>query len=228
MNDIKRTNHIQALPVLYSLRNCPYAIRARLAIYKAKQQVILRDVILSNKPAQMHNASPKGSVPVLVISESLVIDESLEIMLWALQKNDPENLLHSQYANALTEMLALINRFDSEFKAYLEQYKCAKRYQEDNISQCRAACETYIKALELRLTQQDFLFSEKESLVDTALLPFIRQFARVERQWYLQAPYPHLRDWLNRYLQSPMFTKVMAKTPLWKEGNATVTCAVHQ
>jgi len=242
-----------ALPILYSLRNCPYAMRARIAIFKSQQPVLLRDVVLTNKPAEMILASAKATVPILVLEEqgniesdikgevegensnekpaatkNKVIDESFDIMLWALNRADPDNLLHRADVNdvdsndTLSEMVTLITDFDVEFKVRLEAYKCAKRYHENTLSDCRQACEQYIQLLETRLTQHDYLFSTRESLADIALLPFIRQFARIERQWYLQSPYPKLQKWLNRYLQSPMFTKVMAKHPLWLESNEEV------
>lgn len=211
------------LPILYSLRNCPYAMRARIALFKAKQQISLREVVLSNKPAEMLLASAKGEVPILVLGEELVsstvIDESVAIMLWALTTNDPDDLLHKHDLTALPNMLKLIAQFDDEFKACLNAYKCAKRYREDNITECRQACEVYIQELENRLAttkaKQPFIMSAQESLADIALLPFIRQFAKVERQWYLQSPYLRVRQWLNQYLQSTMFTKVMAKHDLW-------------
>jgi glutathione S-transferase len=211
----KKTNGTSSLPILYSLRNCPYAMRARLAIFKAKQTVLLRDLVLSNKPAEMISVSPKGTVPVLVLSNGTVIEESLEVMLWVLQETDPADLLDCQQEGALSAMLLLINEFDNDFKTCLEAYKCAKRYQEDNVAECRAVCQQYIQQLEQRLTAHSFLMSDKESLADIALIPFIRQFARIERQWYLQSPYPMVRQWLNSYLQSSVFTKVMAKHPLW-------------
>ncbi len=206
------------LPILYSLRNCPYAMRARIAIFKAKQTVLLRDIVLSNKPEEMIVASPKATVPVVVLSNGKVLEESLDVMLWALNETDPDNLLCSQSETALPEMLKLIETFDHEFKTCLEQYKCAKRYRENNISECRDVCEQFIRTLEHRLKRHAFIMSDTESLADIALLPFIRQFARVERQWYLQSPYPKVRQWLNHYLQSPMFTKVMAKYPLWTDN----------
>lgn len=219
----------KALPVLYSLRNCPYAMRARLAIFKSTQQIELRDIVLSNKPEEMLAASPKGTVPVLVLEQgkgvAIVVDESLDIMLWALNESDPSDLLHKRLENGnsnnLEEMLSLINIFDSEFKSSLEKYRCAKRYHEDNLLEHRHACEIYLHGIEKRLNRHSFIFSEKESLADIALVPFIRQFARVERQWYLQAPYPKLRQWLNNYLQSVMFSKVMTKYPLWLDTNET-------
>ncbi|MDN4503409.1 glutathione S-transferase [Alteromonadaceae bacterium BrNp21-10] len=213
------------LPILYSLRNCPYAMRARLAIYQSKQAVALRDVVLTNKPADMLIASPKGTVPILLLPSGEVIDESLDIMLWALHQSDPNNLLRpttvnshvaeSEPAATQADMLSLIEHFDQQFKIALEAYKCAKRYHETNLQECRQACEVFIQNLELRLSQHSYLMDNQESVADIALLPFIRQFAKVERQWYLQSPYPNLKRWLNQYLQSAMFTKVMAKHPLW-------------
>lgn len=221
-NDNIKANEISALPILYSLRNCPYAMRARLAIYKTKQPVLLRDLVLSNKPAEMLIASPKGTVPVVVLNDGEVIEESLDVMLWALQTSDPENLLYNENQAALPQMLSIINEFDNDFKASLEAYKCAKRYQENNVVECRLACEQFIERLELRLINTQYLMSDKESLLDIALMPFIRQFARVERQWYLQSPYPKVRQWLNSYLQSALFTKVMAKHPLWADRQENV------
>jgi glutathione S-transferase len=212
-----------SLPILYSLRNCPYAMRARIALFKAQLQISLREVVLSNKPKEMLTASEKGEVPVLVMGDesasSIVIEESLEVMLWALAKSDPDNLLYLHDPHALPNMLKLITQFDNKFKACLNTYKCAKRYRENNITECRQACEIYIQQLENRLAdsscQTPFIMSDQESLVDIALLPFVRQFAKVERQWYLKSPYPKVRLWLNRYLQSIMFTKVMAKHNVW-------------
>jgi len=229
-NKSKISNEVEMLPLLYSLRNCPYAMRARVAIFKAKQTVLLRDIVLSNKPIDMVTASPKGTVPVLVLSNGIVIEESLEVMLWAFAQSDPNDLLHRHIderfeknkGNTLINMLELINEFDRDFKNCLEQYKCAKRYKEGNIEQCREACEFYLQKLEQRLTHHLYLFSDKESLADIALLPFIRQFAKIERQWYLQSPYPMVRKWLGNYLQSPMFTKVMAKYPLWLDNHEIV------
>jgi glutathione S-transferase len=215
-------NTDSTLPVLYSLRNCPYAMRARVAIFKAQQIVILRDIVLSNKPKEMITASSKATVPVLVLANGTVVEESLAIMLWALNETDPDDLLQSQNEHELSVMLNLIKSFDHDFKVCLEQYKCAKRYRESNIIECRVECEQFIQTLESRLNRHSFLISNTESLADIALLPFIRQFARIERQWYLQSPYPKVRQWLNNYLQSPMFTKVMAKYPLWLDDHEVV------
>ncbi|MCL1127234.1 glutathione S-transferase [Shewanella surugensis] len=211
-----------ALPVLYSLRNCPYAMRARLAIYASGQQVHLRDLVLSNKPAEMLSISAKGTVPVLITTDNLVIDESLSVMLWAFSQTDPDDYLNKTLPNALADMLSLIGLFDNEFKGHLEQYRCAKRYHEPSLIEERQQCERYLADLEWRLSQHQFLMSETPSLVDVALVPFIRQFARVERQWYLHSPYPKLRQWLKTYLQSRMFSKVMAQHPMWLDTKEDV------
>ena len=205
-------------PILYSLQHCPYAMRARMGILLAKQPVILRAIVLKSKPEEMLKLSSKGTVPVLVIDQSTVIDESLDIMLWALSQTDPDNLLYKENTKALAEMLSLINRFDNEFKQYLENYKCAKRYHESSIIDDRKQCETFIVELEQRLTQHKFIIGETLSLADYAILPFIRQFARVERQWYLQSPYPNLQQWLKTHLQSRVFSKAMTKFPLWLDS----------
>ncbi|WP_372880572.1 glutathione S-transferase [Psychromonas sp.] len=210
------------LPVLYSLRHCPYAMRARIAIFKSKQPVLLREIKLSNKPPEMLALSSKGTVPLLVISTSEVIVESLDIMLYILSANDPHDLLEKQQPQALTDMLLFIKRFDTQFSAALDTYKCAKRYRESNLMACRQACEIYIQELEQQLSKHQFLMSEKESLVDIALMPFIRQFSKVERQWYQQSPYPLVRAWLTQYLQSRMFTKVMAQYPIWVECHQAI------
>jgi glutathione S-transferase len=197
-------------------------MRARIGIHKAQLQIDLREVNLKQKPVEMLAASAKGTVPILVLDNEqqppTVIDESLDVMLWALTNNDPDNLLHSHDQSALPNMLKLIAQFDNEFKACLNAYKAAKRYREDNVIECRQACEVFIQELENRLIESSFLMSAQESLADIALVPFIRQFAKVERQWYLQSPYPRVRQWLNCYLQSGMFTKVMAKHEFWVGG----------
>lgn len=213
---------LSKLPVLYSLQHCPYAMRARIAIFRSKQAVLIRAIKLNNKPPEMLALSTKGTVPMLVLSDGTVIEESLDIMLQVLKDSDPDHLLTAQGQLPLTEIITIIEEFEQHFFVAVEAYKCAKRYQETNIVECRQACEVYLQKLEDRLSKHAFLTSEREGLLDIALMPFVRQFSKVERQWYQQSPYPKLRAWLNSYLQSPMFTKVMAKHELWVDGHRDI------
>ena len=209
------------LPILYSLQHCPYAMRARFGIVKAQQQVMLRAVTTKNKPEEMLAASPKGTIPVLILPDSRVIDESLDIMVWALQQNDPKDLLHKDSTNDLPAMIDLIMRNDQEFKPQLEIYKKSKRFHQPTEMDERQKCEVFIVELEQRLaikgqaTGGGYFVGQKPGVVDYALLPFVRQFSRVNRPWFLQAPYPNLRAWLDRHVQSRDYAKAMAKYPLW-------------
>jgi len=209
-------------PILYSLRQCPYAMRARLGLLLAQQSVILRDIVMTSIPDEMFAASAKGEVPVLVFDDGKVIDESLDIMLWALKENDPRNLLYSQNETMLSNMLALIERSDHEFVEALNKYKAASRYHDDNLDEYRQLCEPFIKNLEHKLTKHNFIMGEQASLVDYAILPFIRQFSRVDKKWYQQAPYPKLRAWLERHYQNPIFSKAMKKYPQWLETKEVI------
>jgi glutathione S-transferase len=219
-----------ALPILYSLQNCPYAMRARLAILLAEQAVYLRPIVMKNKPEEMLALSPKGTVPVLVLSDSnhpesannQVIDESLDIMLWALHRNDPQDLLYASKPDALAEMLQVIEQNDRQFKPDLERYKDAKRYHHEDLEACRLKCEPFVQSLEQRLTQHTCLMGATPSLLDYALLPFVRQFSKVNRQLYLNGPYTHLQAWLNQHLQSRLFSKAMFKHPLWLDTQQNV------
>jgi len=195
-------------------------MRARLAILMSQQSVFIRAIVMTNKPAEMLALSPKGTVPVLVLGtepSTQVIDESLDIMLWALKLSDPNNLLYAEDAKALPEMLAIINENDQQFKPNLERYKRAKRFHGDDEEACRLQCEPFIQALEQRLSQHPFLMGSTPSLLDFALLPFVRQFSRVNRQLYRHGPYTHLQSWLKHHLQSQLFSKAMLKYPLWLE-----------
>lgn len=209
------------LPILYSLQHCPYAMRARLGILLAQQSVLIRAVVTKNKPAEMLAISPKGTVPVLIVDNVTIIDESIDIMLWALKLNDPQNLLQAEDSSRLDAMQEFIWRNDKEFKPNLEVYKLARRFHKESEVTDRQRCEVFVAELERKLESGHYFMGDQASLADYALLPFVRQFARVDRKWYLQAPYPKLRDWLNRHLQMPLYTKAMAKYPLWLESHET-------
>jgi len=196
-----------------------------MGLLMAQQQVMLRAVTTKNKPEEMLAVSPKGTIPVLVLhnsssdQESIVIDESLDIMIWALQQNDPEDLLHKDKPSDFPAMVDLIQRNDKEFKPQLEIYKKAKRFHLDTEIKERQKCEVFITELEQRLSSGYFIGQKEPSLIDYALLPFVRQFSRVNRPWFIQAPYPNLRTWLNGHLQSRLYAKAMAKFPLWLDSH---------
>ncbi|MFT6386970.1 MAG: glutathione S-transferase [Cellvibrionaceae bacterium] len=202
-------------------------MRARLGILLAQQSVLIRAVVTKNKPTEMLAISPKGTVPILIINhaecsdvrhqKATIIDESIDIMLWALTLNDPQNLLRAEDPRHLESMLELIRKNDKKFKPKLEVYKLAKRFHKESEVKDRQSCEGFIAELENKLETSHYLMGDQASLADYALLPFVRQFARVDRKWYLQSSYPKCRGWLNRHLQMPLYTKAMAKYPLWLE-----------
>lgn len=211
------------LPILYSLQHCPYAMRARLGLLMAQQQVMLRAITMKNKPEEMLTQSPKGTVPVLILPDDTVIDESLDIMIWALQQNDPDDLLHKDHPEDLRAALELIHFNDKQFKPQLEIYKKAKRFRLENVIEERQKCEVFIADLEQRLTTNGFFIGQKPGLIDYALLPFVRQFSRVNRAWFVQAPYPKLREWLEQHMQSQLYGKAMAKFPFWLDAHEDCT-----
>ncbi|HCH61866.1 MAG: hypothetical protein CL927_03900 [Deltaproteobacteria bacterium] len=202
------------LPILYSFRRCPYAMRARMALRAAAIPVEIREVVLRDKPPHMLELSPKGTVPVLWLSDNTVIDESRDIMMWALQRKDPE-AWWPNHPDALRDALALIDRNDHEFKHHLDRYKYATRYEGAVAVEHRTAAEAFFANLEQRLSEKPFLSGLSRGFLDAAIMPFVRQFANTDRSWFDAAPYPHLQAWLAQELASPSFTEVMTKYPQW-------------
>jgi glutathione S-transferase len=198
-----------SLPILYSFRRCPYAIRARLAIAYAQIPVEIREVQLKHKPEHMLAISPKGTVPVLQLLDGKVIDESLDIMSWALAQNDPEHWLDTD-----EDAERLIQWNDGGFKYYLDRYKYADRYPEFPESYYRSQGEKFLAELESKLSQNLYLGGSHFSIVDAALFPFIRQFAAVDNQWFVFSDYQCLNKWLNSLLASDLFASVMVKYPV--------------
>jgi glutathione S-transferase len=209
------------LPILYSLQHCPYAMRARFGLLMAQQHVMLRAIVMKNKPLEMLAVSPKGTVPVLILTDNSIVDESLDIMIWALRRNDPEDLLHKDSPNDLAAMIELIKRNDKEFKPQLEIYKKSKRFRTGTEIEERKKCEVFIAELEKMLAEKarggNFI-GHKPGLIDYALLPFVRQFSRVNKAWFNEAPYPLLHAWVKGQMQSRLYAKAMAKYPLWLDG----------
>ncbi|UDI90628.1 glutathione S-transferase [Pseudomonas sp. IAC-BECa141] len=191
---------------LYSFRRCPYAMRARMALRYSGVPVDIVEVSLKAKPAAMLAISPKGTVPVLD-ANGQVIDESLEIMRWALAQHDPDDWL----LNGDSRIAELIETNDQVFKVHLNRYKYAERYPEQPMEVYRAEGAFFLQRLDELLEGRDYLLAGHPSLADIALLPFVRQFAHVDRDWFAQTPYVRLQAWLQRFLESELFTDIMKK-----------------
>ena len=202
------------LPILYTFRRCPYAMRARAALIQSSIPFELREVVLRAKPAAMLTASPKGSVPVLVLPDGRVIEQSWDIMLWALRHNDAQNWL-GEHEDNLPAALPLVLENDTTFKRALDCYKYPERHLDQPQHFYRAQGEVFLQQLEARLNITAFLLGKEMSIADAALLPFVRQFAAVDAAWFPSAPYPKLRDWLDRFTTSELFAQVMQKFPVW-------------
>ncbi|MBJ2220328.1 MULTISPECIES: glutathione S-transferase [Pseudomonas] len=192
--------------LLYSFRRCPYAMRARLALRYSGVPVQIVEVSLKAKPAEMLVLSPKGTVPVLSV-EGRVIEQSLEIMQWALTQHDPEDWL----LQGDPTVYALITENDQVFKHHLNRYKYPERFPEQPMEAYRAEGEVFLRKLEALLAEREYLLADHLSLADAALVPFVRQFAHVDREWFAGTPYYRLQAWLQRFLESPLFIAVMAK-----------------
>ncbi|MEI7049271.1 Glutathione S-transferase [Pseudomonas sp. LAMO17WK12:I6] len=191
---------------LYSFRRCPYAMRARMALRYSGVPVEIVEVSLKAKPAAMLAISPKGTVPVLD-ADGQVIDESLEIMRWALAQHDPDDWL----LGGDSRIAGVIEANDQGFKVHLNRYKYAERYPEQPMEVYRAEGALFLQRLDGLLEGRDYLLSDHLSLADVALLPFVRQFAHVDREWFAQTPYVRLQAWLQGFLESELFTAIMKK-----------------
>lgn len=252
---------MQTFPILYSFRRCPYAMRARLAIAVSGVACELREVVLRNKPQALLDASPKGTVPVLVGVDGAILHESLDIMLWALQQNDPDGWLAPE-EHDLTAMLALIAECDGAFKFHLDRYKYPQRHARANgadprnISSSNADGDAsnsasnnsdgvedgsvnndsdnvgvntnadrdqgalWLSGLNSTLEHDRFLFGQRVSLADMAIVPFVRQFAHTDLVWFQAMPWPQLQLWLQRLLALDLFGGVMEKYAPWEPGAA--------
>lgn len=210
----------QPRPILYSFRRCPYAMRARMAIAASGIECRLREVVLRDKPDEMLDASPKGTVPVVVQEDGSVIEESLDVMAWALAQNDAENWL-SPETGTRAEMDALITESDGPFKSALDRYKYPNRYEIESIirEQQREFGRQFLTKLNARLDGQSQLFGTRVSYADIAIFPFIRQFANTDRDWFDALDLPHLQTWLADHLDSARFRQIMPKFAQWKTGD---------
>ncbi|KJE37067.1 glutathione S-transferase [Thalassospira sp. HJ] len=211
----------QSRPVLYSFRRCPYAMRARIALLAAGIDVELREVVLRDKPRSMIEASPKATVPVMILPDGSVIDESLEIMVWALAENDPLEWLTPE-SGTLDDMLALIAQNDGPFKHHLDRYKYFNRYEDADPDEHRRDAEKILNRLDGRLAVGKYLFGSRPALADFAIAPFIRQFANTDKEAFDAMPFVHLQRWLDDFLASSFFEQAMTKYDQWHEGDTPV------
>lgn len=195
------------LPILYSFRRCPYAMRARMALLASRVGYEHREILLRDKPAAMLAASAKGTVPVLALPNGCVIDESIDIMHWALAQADPEDWRVRSDAT-------LITQFDGAFKHHLDRYKYAGRYDADPATH-RAAGLAMLDELDVRLADQPYLSGERRGLSDIATFPFVRQFRGVDSAWFDGQPIAAVHRWLAALVGSELFARAMVKVAVW-------------
>lgn len=198
-----------AEPVLYSFRRCPYAMRARMALSISGAEYEHREVVLRDKPPQMLEVSPKGTVPVLVTEDGAVLEESLDIMRWALGKNDPEGWLERDDSDLLAAN-------DGPFKHHLDRYKYSTRYDDVDPEEHGQKALDHLRTLEERLANSPYLGGEKRGFADIAIFPFIRQFANADREWFDAQDLPNVQRWLGELVNSELFTGIMAKHDQWQ------------
>lgn len=187
-------------------------MRARLAIAVSGVTVELREIKLSAKPAALLEASPKGTVPVVVLPDGGVLEQSLDVMAWVLGVHDPEQWLERMDPE-------LVNENDGPFKHALDRYKYPERHESDAMVH-RAAGLGFLEKLDARLACQPQLCGARRGLADMAIMPFVRQFAAVDRAWFADLPLPHLQRWLAAHLEDSLFGAVMVRHAPWREGDA--------
>jgi len=203
------------LPILYSFRRCPYAMRARMAVAVSGVHVELREVVLRDKPADMLEASPKGTVPVLVLCDDEVLEQSLDIMRWALVQSDPKGWLAHDDQN-------LVLATDGPFKQALDRYKYPHRYGLTDGTAHRDAALAHLGDLNDRLATAPYLGGVQPAFTDIALFPFVRQFAATDAAWFAALPLPALQSWLDALVGSDLFAAIMHRYPQWKAGDMPV------
>ncbi|MCW1956629.1 MAG: glutathione S-transferase [Roseobacter sp.] len=201
-------------PVLWSFRRCPYAMRARLGLAAAGQPVHLREILLRDKPAAFLAASKSATVPCLDLGTEQ-IDESLDIMLWALAQNDPEALLDMPPLGH-----ELIAECDGPFKQALDRSKYATRYPDSDPQDARSKASAFIAKLEAQIGAGPWLFGTAPKLADLAILPFVRQFAHIDQTWFAAQPWPAVQGWLAAFKAAPRFAAIMQKYPPWQPPEA--------
>ncbi len=203
------------IPILYSYRRCPYAIRARMALRYSQIDVEIREISLRNKPSHMVEVSPKGTVPVLVLTDGKVIEQSLDIIDWAFSQSDPSDLRLTCCPDKRKKADDLITENDGYFKSALDRYKYADRFPEMSKETYRDQGVHYLERLESELSRSSFLCGNQLSVADIAIFPFVRQFAAVDETWFNNSNYLNLRTWLDFHLRSELFLQIMQKNPTY-------------
>lgn len=204
------------MPILYSFRRCPYAMRARLAIYVSGLQVELREILLRDKAPEFLLASPKATVPVLITNKE-VIDESFDIMVWCLKQSDPEHWLAMP-----DEGYEWILRSDGPFKEALDHTKYSVRFPDLDPKLEQAKALKFLTDLNLQIGNSNWVFGKGCSLADMALLPFIRQFSNIDKNWFYGQNLSNVYRWLDHFLMTDIFIKIMKKYNMWSVGNQPV------
>jgi glutathione S-transferase len=200
-------------PILYSFRRCPYAMRARLALAYSGIDYEHREILLKNRPDELYALSPKGTVPVLQLNDGTVIDESINVMKWALAQSDPD----CWYTDKIVEQNSLIAQNDDEYKKRLDMYKYHERFPEGSYDEFQNAVGEILKVYELILSKSSYLCGDNVTLADMALFPFIRQGAHVDLAWF-NAQFSILSKWLKIFNESELFMSIMKKYTLWETG----------
>ena len=208
-------------PVLYSFRRCPYAMRARLALQASGMVCELREVVLARKPAALLAASAKGTVPVLVLTDGPVVDQSLDIMLWALRRNDPLQWLPAN-SDEMRQAMQLVAHCDGEFKFHLDRYKYPNRFGLPDGQAHRAQGAVFLAMLNEQLIRTPYLGGVSAGLADMAIAPFARQFAHTDPVWFAQQPWPELQSWLTGFEGSAAYQVVMQPYAAWAPEQAPV------
>lgn len=206
----------QTKSIFWSFRRCPYAMRARLAVKSSGIEVHLREILLRDKPEEFLQASQKGTVPVLEVGDGQVIDESLDVMFWALSQSDPEGWLdiyHRDKASVEDHLSSL----DTDFKFHLDRYKYATRYDDVDEKIHRQEAVIFLESWNEKLTNQTALSGSNNGILDYATLPFVRQFRIADMEWFDAQDWPALHLWLQTFLNSERFASVMTKYAPWKD-----------
>lgn len=206
----------QKIPILFSFRRCPYAMRARIAIKLCSLECEIREINLKLKNKEFLELSPKGTVPVLVLPDNKIIEESMDIIHWAISNNDPYNL-KLKNLEIYNKDMDLISIFDNEFKYHLDRYKYNSRYKGINKEEHKYKARDLLVNLNNSLKEKQWLNGENISISDISILPFIRQYRIADIKWFDEKlELPNINRWLDKFLNSKIFNNVMKKYKIWE------------